>query len=122
MIEIVLEETLFLDMELLSEDIFDLDFPEEYFLDVELFSITDEAFVDLEAELQNIELELDIGTVIEGQGYPLYSGPYEARPKTVDQYFDTDHKSLLDDFLVHKITYLEAPNIAGGLTVTIGDI
>lgn len=121
MIEIVLEETLFLDMELFTEDVFDLDFPEEYFLNVELISVDDEAFVDLEAQVQNLELELEIGTAIEGEGYPLYSGPYEAVPKVTEQTFDTDHKSLLDDFVVREITFLRTINESGGYTVTIGD-
>lgn len=122
-LDISLDEVLFLDTELLAEDIFDLDFLDEYFLDVELFSVSDEAFVDLETLSQNIELELEIGTVINGGGhYPLYPGPYVAIPKVREQNFDTDHKELIQDFKVKEITYLEVLNASGGLTVTIGEV
>lgn len=123
MIDIFLEENLVLDADLITEEVLDVDFPEGYTLDVVLFDVTDEAFVDLETDLPHTEIELEIGTVLcDGGGYPEYQGPYEATPKVTDQIFNTDHTSMLEDFKVNKITYLRNINESGGYTVTIGDI
>lgn len=51
--------------------------------------------------------------------YPGYNGPYEADALFSEQTFETSHKVMMDNFLVHAINYTEAPN-QYGTTVTIG--
>lgn len=50
---------------------------------------------------------------------PDYEGPYEATPSWDDQTFATADRLMRNDFEVEPIVQLEAPNDAGGLTLTI---
>ena len=50
---------------------------------------------------------------------PDYEGPYEATPSWSDQTFATSYRLMRDNFEVESIVQLEAPNDAGGLTLTI---
>ena len=84
-----------------------------------------EEFPTLEVELEDsvsLDIEFEVGTNGVGGKYPTYEGPYTAIPKVSDQQFSTLKTSMEDDFLVQKITYLETPNLAGGLTVVIGEV
>lgn len=79
----------------------------------------------LDVELQtdiSLDVELELGTKGTGGGYPAYEGSYSAVPKVVDQEFPTLKTSMEENFIVHKITYLETPNVGGGLTITIGEL
>lgn len=69
-----------------------------------------------------IDVTLDLGSNGGSEKYPPYSGSYTAVPKTEDQVFPTFKTSMENDFTVNKITYLETPNVGGGLTITIGEI
>lgn len=69
-----------------------------------------------------LDVELEVGTKGTGGGYPAYEGSYSATPKTTDQEFPTLKTSMEENFIVNRITYLETPNLGGGLTVTIGEI
>lgn len=62
------------------------------------------------------------GTVSAAQGvrYPEYEGSYEADALFREQTFATQAKLMVRDFSVHAINYTEAPNDAGGITLTIG--
>ena len=123
MINIFLEEIVILETDLQAEKIFGLNLLEdEYFLDVELYEVTDEVFIEAKASLPPVDIELSIGTVLHSDGYPLYEGPYEAVPKVVPQNFKTEHKEMSKDFKVKEITYLETSNSGGGITATIGEL
>ena len=78
--------------------------------------------IELETTNSQQDVAFDIGTVLYSDGYPLYDGPYEAVPKITEQNFETQNKSLIRDFKVKEITYLEVLNAAGGFTATIGEI
>ena len=119
--EIELEDFSPLEIELNDSPTLDIDFSYTCgYLTVEL-----EDFPALEVELEDsqiLDIDFDIGIVGTGDKYPIYEGPYTAVPKVVDQQFATLKTSMEDNFTVQKITYLETPNVAGGLTVVIGEL
>lgn len=87
--------------------------------------ITLEEFPQLEIELEDsltLDIDFEVGTNGVGGRYPTFEGPYTAIPKVVDQEFPTLKTSMEDNFTVQKITYLETPNVGGGLTVVIGEL
>lgn len=93
-------------------------------IDISLFPITEA----LDYELDHVEeFEIDMSSSenleIDMFEYDLYPGPYEAVSKCWrDQEFDTASKMMLKNFVVKEITYVEAPNASGGITVTIGEL
>jgi hypothetical protein len=52
--------------------------------------------------------------------HPSFDGPYEVTPRFYEQKLETKEKLMIDDVTVEIIPAYEVPNIAGGLTVTIG--
>ena len=50
---------------------------------------------------------------------PEYEGPYTATPAWDAQTLATAHRAMSEDLTVLEIQKLEAPNDAGGLTLTI---
>ena len=80
----------------------------------------------LEIELiesdENIDIDLQYGTVVVGKDYPEYEGSYEAIPKVGEQIFETKKTSMEENFVVKEISCLMTPNSGGGLTVTIGEV
>ena len=68
----------------------------------------------------SLTLEGDVEVAKGGSGYPYYDGDYIVTPKSYKQILDTDYKILTDDVTVEKIPYNEAPNLQGGLTISIG--
>lgn len=121
MIDITLEQNCSIETDILSEEVFDIDLEEEHLLDVTLYTTTDEIFVEAQTNA-SIDVEVDIGTVINRGDYEIYDGPYVAVPTLREQVFETDNKAMNSDFRVKEITYLEVPNPSGGLTVTIGEM
>ena len=93
-------------------------------IDAVLVPIDNAATAKVQTIMPVLDAKAEIGTVIEGGGeYPFYEGPYETVSKCFrDQSFPTNRKAMTSDFLVKEITYLEAPNTAGGITVTIGEL
>lgn len=63
--------------------------------------------------------EVDFGVVTASSQLPEYEGPYEADALFSRQVFPTAHKSMRSDFTVNEIVMQEAPNQAGGLTLSI---
>lgn len=61
-----------------------------------------------------------IGTVLIGNEYERYEGPYTAVPTTCDQTLDTSNKVMREDVVVREIPFAEVSNPAGGTTVIIG--
>lgn len=57
---------------------------------------------------------------METSDLPEYEGAYTADARFSEQTFATAQKVMRDDFTVHAINYTEAPNDAGGVTLTIG--
>lgn len=51
---------------------------------------------------------------------PIYDGEYTVTPHFFEQTLETRDKMMTDDVTVEIIPAYEVPNIAGGLTVTIG--
>ena len=61
-------------------------------------------------------------TISGGIATDIYKGEYEIVPSTkLDQLLNTKNKTLTDDLLVKKITYIETSNIANGKTIYIGE-
>lgn len=52
--------------------------------------------------------------------FPIYDGEYSVTPRFAEQNLETKNKLMTDDVTVEIIPAYEVPNIAGGLTVTIG--
>ncbi len=52
--------------------------------------------------------------------HPIYDGEYSVTPRFYEQTLETKEKLMIDDVTVEIIPAYEVPNIAGGLTVTIG--
>ena len=119
--EIELEDFSPLEIELNDSPTLDIDLNYTCgYLEVEL-----EDFPALEVELEDsqiLDIDFDISFGGTGDKYPSYEGPYTAIPKVSDQEFNTLKTSMEDNFKVQKITYLETPNLAGGLTVVIGEV
>lgn len=92
------------------------------YIKITLYDEDEVGNIELETSNSEIETTFDIGTVLYSDGFPLYEGPYVAVPRVVDQDFETNHKSLIKDFKVKEITYLETSNAAGGITATIGEL
>ena len=67
-----------------------------------------------------IDIDLEIGTVVEPEDYPIYEGSYVVTPRITEQVLDTKNKSLLDDITIFQIPYASVSNPSGGSTVTIG--
>ena len=62
--------------------------------------------------------EVEFGEVVSIVEDP-YTGEYESTPSWIEQIYGTSGHSMLDDFTVHSIVKQEAPNAAGGLTLSI---
>lgn len=67
----------------------------------------------------DVEWGADEYVAVIGSDAPEYDGPYEVTPTWEDQAFPTADHLMTDDFEVSQILKLEAPNDAGGLTLTI---
>ncbi len=51
--------------------------------------------------------------------FPVYMGETVVTPRPEEQIFDTNHKTVINDFTVLGIPYTEVSNLSGGLTVNI---
>ena len=72
--------------------------------------------IDIEVEIQSLEIEVDveIGTLIGDEHKPRYEGPYEVMPSTRDDVvLETKKKRMTDDVTVFKIPYFETSNESG---------
>lgn len=76
--------------------------------------------IELLEDILDLDVELELGTVIyEGEGTP-YEGPYEVIPKAYDtQILEAKAKTMRKDVTIHKVPYQAVSNPSGGLTVTI---
>ena len=70
--------------------------------------------------IENFDIELELGTIINIGDFPIYEGDYNIVPKVSEQVLETKNKSLLDDITVFQIPYAAVSNPSGGETVTIG--
>lgn len=64
------------------------------------------------------QFDVEFGEVV-GTIVNPYTGEYESTPSWKEQVFKTNGLSMTRDFTVHSITKQEAPNAAGGLTLSI---
>ena len=51
-----------------------------------------------------------------------YEGEYSVTPKVTAQTLETENKLMSEDLTVKAIPYFEVSNLAGGSTVTIGNM
>lgn len=65
--------------------------------------------------------EAGVITVIKDYTAPIYQGSYDVIPKVIEQYLDTDNKTMIDDVTVRAIPYYETSNESGGYTVYIAN-
>lgn len=71
-------------------------------------------------DVESLDIELELGTIINVGDFPIYEGSYNVTPKVSEQVLETKNKSLLDDITVFEIPYASVSNPSGGQTVTIG--
>lgn len=81
---------------------------------------TIEVDVELIGSISQDDCELIAGEIAEYIALPHYSGEYEVTPAVYSQTLCTDGKIADANITVNPIPYVEAPNEAGGITVTIG--
>ena len=76
--------------------------------------------IDFSEQVLNevFEIELEEGTLIQGDRLPDYEGEYDITPETTQQVLKTKEKSMKRDIVVHEIPYTEFSNVYG-TTVTI---
>ena len=55
-------------------------------------------------------------------GFSVYEGEYKVTPKVTAQTLETENKLMAEDLTVKAIPYFEVSNLAGGSTVTIGNM
>lgn len=76
--------------------------------------------VDLEQSEQDFMTEFGSIQEIIVAGDGNYTGPYEVKPKIVEQTMPTQNKVMLYDMKVLEIPYYEVSNEQNGKTVVIG--
>lgn len=83
--------------------------------------MTDDRYIDVSIELNNVDLDIEIKQG-EGGMLPPYQGDYEITPKVYAQTLETKNKSMTADLDVLAVPYSEVSNPQGGSTVNIAYI
>lgn len=89
-----------------------------------IFITLKDGSVQLKAELEDkneINFGLELGTIIGDDFRKRFEGPYEVKPKVIEQVLETNEKVMEDDVTVFAIPIYEVTNPQGGKTVTIGE-
>lgn len=76
-------------------------------------------WITLEPEELEVDIGLELGTLIPGGGGIPYEGPYQVTPKTHEQTLFTRDMTMEDDVTVFEIPYSSVSNPQGGETVNI---
>ena len=70
--------------------------------------------------IDDSEIMFEIEEGIGSGTLPPYEGTYVVTPRKVEQVLETNDKRMTDDVTVEAISYIEAGNLGGGMTATIG--
>lgn len=70
--------------------------------------------------IDDSEITFEIEEGIGSGTLPPYEGSYVVTPRKVEQVLETNDKRMTDDVTVEAISYIEAGNLGGGMTATIG--
>jgi len=70
--------------------------------------------------IDDSEITFEIEEGIGSGTLPPYEGTYVVTPRKVEQVLETNDKRMTDDVTVEAISYIEAGNLGGGMTATIG--
>lgn len=70
--------------------------------------------------IDDSEIMFEIEEGIGSGTLPPYEGTYVVTPRKVEQVLETNDKRMTDDVTVEAISYIEAGNLGGGKTATIG--
>ena len=70
--------------------------------------------------IDDSEITFEIEEGIGSGTLPPYEGTYVVTPRKVEQVLETNDKRMTDDVTVEAISYIEASNLGGGMTATIG--
>ena len=70
--------------------------------------------------IEDSEITFEIEEGIGSGTLPPYEGTYVVTPRKVEQVLETNDKRMTDDVTVEAISYIEAGNLGGGMTATIG--
>lgn len=81
--------------------------------------LQDSSELEIELWSDSLDISEDEFVRVIATDAETYEGPYEAVPSWEQQTFGTASRIMSQDFAVDSIIKLEAPNDAGGLTITI---
>jgi len=70
-------------------------------------------------ETFELDIGLELGTIIGGDLLPTWEGPYSIKPKVNEQNFETKNKKMKEDLTVQEIPLQEVVNPQGGTTLII---
>ena len=77
-----------------------------------------------QGDLKNFNIGFAENIIINAvpDGFSVYEGEYSVTPQITAQTLETENKLMTDDLTIKAIPYFEVSNLAGGSTVTIGNM
>ena len=75
--------------------------------------------IELLTTPKEINLDLELGTIVYEGGGPPYEGEYDVTPKIEEQKLETKNKTMKEDVTIFAIPYSSVTNPEGGETVNI---